>query len=69
VDGLSIQDLKVVLGEVVDALPPIEGAVLTALYWEGLSLGEVAEMAHCSVRTVARVRDRAFKRIRGLTNE
>lgn len=65
-DGLTIEQLRSVMGEVVDALPEREAVVLTALYWERLSLSEVAELVGMSKSNVWHLRNTAFKRIRRL---
>ncbi|MFA5937380.1 MAG: sigma-70 family RNA polymerase sigma factor [Candidatus Paceibacterota bacterium] len=65
---LTIEELKYILGDVVDALPPKERDVLTALYWEGLSLNEVGRQLGKSPRQVGRIRDRAFRKMRGLVD-
>lgn len=66
---LAIDDLRLIMSEVVDALPVPERAVVTALYWEKLSSREAASRIGVSHATVLRLRDSAFRRIRELTDE
>lgn len=67
--ALAIEDLRLIMAEVVDALPRPERAVVTALYWEQLSSREAAARIGVSHATVLRLRDRAFERIKELTDE
>lgn len=67
--GVTVSELKAVLGEVVDLLPERESEVITALYWECLSLQEVAERLGTSKSRVRTLQRRAFNRIRKLVDE
>lgn len=67
--GLSIERLKAILPEVVEALPPVERAIVNALFWERLTLQQVADITGQHRTTIMRVRDRAFERIRGLCDD
>lgn len=68
-DGISIEDLRHILGEIVDALPSDEAEVVTALHWERLSLSDVAQRLGVKKSRVVSLRDRAYRRIRGLVEE
>lgn len=64
---LAVSDLRVILPDIVDALPPAERHIVTALYWEQMSLREIAEEIGVHHTTIMRIRDRAFQRIQELT--
>lgn len=48
----------------LDGLPEREGAVITALFYEGLSLRQVAISVGVSQTHVRRLRDQALERLR-----
>lgn len=63
---LDLAAVKVLMPDILAALPERENRVLTALHWEGLTLGQIAKREDVDKTTVLRVRDRAYARIRGL---
>jgi DNA-directed RNA polymerase specialized sigma24 family protein len=68
--ALEVSDVRSILGDVVEALPFEERTVLTLLYWEGVTLREAADVLGLDHPfKVVRIRNRAFARIKGLTDE
>lgn len=64
---LEVADVRVLLPEILEALPYPEGEVLRALWFEGLSLREL--MTELSLKhpwQVVRIERRAMARIREL---
>lgn len=68
-DGLDVEHLKSILGEVVDALPKREREVLTALYWERVGVREVARRMKKNPGSVFAIHERALRRIRKLVGD
>jgi RNA polymerase sigma-70 factor (sigma-E family) len=59
-------DLRVVLLEALETLPPQARAIVVLRYWEDLSVDQVAAVLHCSTGNVKSQSSRALQKLRGL---
>ncbi|MCR4425854.1 MAG: sigma-70 family RNA polymerase sigma factor [Firmicutes bacterium] len=64
-DCFQESETEAILAEAVDSLPGREAAVIRAFFYDGLSMGEIADMLHVSESRVTRVRTKAITRLRG----
>ncbi|WP_422445779.1 FliA/WhiG family RNA polymerase sigma factor [Thermoanaerobacterium sp. DL9XJH110] len=59
------EEVKKMLGEAVDRLPPQEKLVITLYYYEGLNLKEISEVLNLSAGRVSQLHTKAILRLRG----
>ena len=56
--------VKIALSDAMDELPLIQGTILRAIYWQGLSVKEVARQLKTTVTSVRTTKSKALKKLK-----